>query len=160
MSYIAPVAFFYNIANGFHNVPSFLFNDETVRRRDNITGLGSGVKVASKEFTLSLFEAITGPVVLPYKGAKASGPSGFGKGIVAGLGGLVFKSGAAAFAIPGYTLKGLERQLEKRRDYLLRAKIIKIRMEYGRKEYLNAPAEEKEIIITRWKEYRGLSSRS
>jgi sterol 3beta-glucosyltransferase len=45
---VAPVAFFYNIANGFHNAPSFLFNDETVRRRDNITGLGSGVKVAGK----------------------------------------------------------------------------------------------------------------
>ena len=45
---IAPVAFFYQLANGFHNAPSFIFHDDTVRRRDNITGLGSGVKVAAK----------------------------------------------------------------------------------------------------------------
>jgi sterol 3beta-glucosyltransferase len=43
---IAPVVFLYNLANGFHNAPSFILNDTTVRRRDKITGLGSGAKVA------------------------------------------------------------------------------------------------------------------
>lgn len=44
----APVAVFYNVANGFHNAPNFMFNDHTVRKRDNISGFRSGVKVAGK----------------------------------------------------------------------------------------------------------------
>lgn len=45
---VAPIGFFYNLANGFNNAPSFILHDETVRRRDKITGFGSGVKVAAK----------------------------------------------------------------------------------------------------------------
>jgi sterol 3beta-glucosyltransferase len=45
---VAPVALFYNLANGFHNAPNFILHDRTVRRKDNITGFGSGVKVAAK----------------------------------------------------------------------------------------------------------------
>jgi hypothetical protein len=45
---VAPVALFYNLANRFHNGPSFFLNDYIVRRRDNITGFGSGVKVTAK----------------------------------------------------------------------------------------------------------------
>lgn len=42
------MAFFYNLANGFHNVPLYFFHDDTVRKRDKITGFGSGVRVAGK----------------------------------------------------------------------------------------------------------------
>jgi hypothetical protein len=52
-SSLAPVAFFYNLANGFHNAPSYFFHDETVRKRDNITGFGSGAKVAGKVCLIS-----------------------------------------------------------------------------------------------------------
>lgn len=51
----APVALFYNLANGFHNAPNFFFNDDTVRRRDNITGIKSGVKVAAKVSSLPAY---------------------------------------------------------------------------------------------------------
>jgi len=61
-----PVSFFYNLANGFHNAPWVLLNDDTVRRRDNITGLGSGVKVASKEVVFGLFDGVTGLVTQPF----------------------------------------------------------------------------------------------
>ena len=44
----APVAFFYNVANGFGNMPSYLISNEVHRRRDEITGLGSGLGVAGK----------------------------------------------------------------------------------------------------------------
>ena len=45
---IAPVAFFYNVANGFRNMPSYLITNEVHRRRDEIVGLGSGMGVAGK----------------------------------------------------------------------------------------------------------------
>jgi len=48
----------------------------------------------TQEFTLGLFDGLTGIVTLPYRGARKEGISGFGKGIGQGLGGLVFKTGA------------------------------------------------------------------
>ena len=56
---VAPVALFYNLANGFHNAPNFLFHDNTVRRRDNITGFHSGVKVAAKVGSIQAIESLT-----------------------------------------------------------------------------------------------------
>ena len=126
-----PVAFFYNLANGFHNAPSFLLADDTVRRRDNITGFGSGVKVASKEVYYGLFDGITGLVTQPYSGAQREGPVGFVKGVGRGVGGLAFKTTAAAFGIPGYTLKGLEKQLEKRYSRGLKANLLVVRIKQG-----------------------------
>ena len=55
---VAPVALFYNVANGFHNAPNFILNDDTVRRRDNITGFRSGVKVAAKVRPLRASKAL------------------------------------------------------------------------------------------------------
>lgn len=133
-------------------MPSFLFDDHTVRRRDDITGLGSGLKVAGKEFALSSYEAISGIVVLPYKGAKESGAKGFGKGVIAGIGGIPFKAGAAVFALPGYTLKGAERQLEKRKDRPLRAKILQIRLQQGIAEFKHADQDVKDSILKRWRD--------
>lgn len=45
---VAPVALFYNVANGFRNFPSYTITNEEHRRRDQITGLGTGLGVAGK----------------------------------------------------------------------------------------------------------------
>lgn len=126
-----PVAFFYNLANGFHNAPSFVLNDDTVRRRDNITGFGSGVKVAANEVIYGLYDGFTGLVTLPIRGARKSGPLGFVKGVGKGLGALPLKITAAAFGMPGYTLKGLEKQLEKRYSRGLKASLLVVRIKQG-----------------------------
>ncbi|KAF4624206.1 hypothetical protein G7Y89_g13965 [Cudoniella acicularis] len=148
-----PVAFFYNLANGFHNAPSFLLNDHTVRRRDNITGFGSGVKVAGKkEFTLGLYDGFTGLVTHPYNGARRHGLGGFLTGIGQGAGGLIFKTSAAAIGLPGYTLKGVEKQFQKRHDRSLKAKLLAIRMRQSLLEFEGTTKEEKEEIIKRWRE--------
>jgi len=147
-----PIAFFYHTANGFHNAPLYLLRDSTVRRRDNITGFGSGAKVAGTEFALGLYDGVTGIVTLPYRGAKKEGVVGFGKGVGQGLGGLVLKSGAAGFGLLGYTLKGIERQVEKRHDRGLKAKILAVRMKEGVTEYGRTSQEEKEEILKRWRE--------
>ena len=148
----APVAFFYNLANGFHNAPLYLLRDTTVRRRDQITGIGSGTKAAGKEFTLGLFDGLTGLVIHPFMGAWRDGLAGLGKGVGQGLGGLVFKSGAAAFGIPGYTLKGLEKQLAKRYSRDLKAKILTVRLRQSLTDYSRASEEEKQEILRRWRE--------
>ena len=44
----APVALFYNMANGFRNLPSYAIRNDPGRRRDEITGFGSGCKLAGK----------------------------------------------------------------------------------------------------------------
>ena len=178
------MAFFYQLANGFHNAPSFIFHDDTVRRRDNITGLGSGVKVAAKVhphffpptrfreipisylplanktqgFTYNMLDGVTGLAYHPYRGLQKEGMSGFGKGIGKGVGGLVFKSTAAILGVPGYTLKGLEKQFEKRFDRELKAKILEVRLRQGMVAYGRASKEEKEQIISRWREL-GCTSR-
>jgi hypothetical protein len=145
-----PIGFFYNLANGFHNAPSVLLNDNTVRRRDNITGLGSGVKVASKEVVFGLYDGVTGLVTQPYFGTKKDGVVGFGKGVGRGFGGLVFKTSAAAFGITGYTLKGVEKQFEKRYSRELKANLITQRLKQGLRQFAQATEEEKQEVLKRW----------
>lgn len=53
-SEVAPVAFFYNVANGFRNMPSYLITNEVHRQRDEIIGFGSGLSVASTVCPISL----------------------------------------------------------------------------------------------------------
>lgn len=90
----APVAMLYNVANGFHNYPSYTMNASEVRRRDEITGLGSGLRASGKEFAFGLWDAFSGIVTKPYKGAKAEGAKGFGKGVWSGGVGLFYNVGA------------------------------------------------------------------
>jgi hypothetical protein len=147
-----PVSLFYNLANGFHNAPWVLLNDDTVRRRDNITGIGSGVKVASKEVVFGLYDGFTGLVTQPYNGTKKEGVVGFGKGVGKGLGGLVLKTSAAAFGLTGYTLKGVEKQFEKRYDRGMKANLLAIRLKQGLRDFGQATEEEKQDILKRWKD--------
>ncbi|EED17988.1 conserved hypothetical protein [Talaromyces stipitatus ATCC 10500] len=149
---LAPVALFYNLANGFHNAPNFILKDETVRKRGKITGLRSGIKVAGKSSFLNLYDAVTGLVIHPYRDTREYGVEGIGKGIGRGIGGLFFKSIAAAFGLPGYCLKGLEKQIEKRDDRDLRAQILQVRIIQGLAAYRRASEEDKQEILRRWNE--------
>jgi len=154
-----PVSLFYNLANGFHNAPSFLLHDNTVRRRSNITGIGSGIKTSGKEFTLGIFDAFTGLVYQPYLGAKSGsehgftgGVVGFSKGVGKGIGGFGFKIGAAALGIPGYTLKGIERQVEKRHDRTLKADLLVVRLRQGIWEFGGSSEEDKKVVLKAYDE--------
>ncbi|KAF4332452.1 sterol 3-beta-glucosyltransferase [Fusarium beomiforme] len=92
----APVALFYNVANGFHNAPSHGFAGIEVRRRDEITGLGSGLKTAGKEFTLGIWEAFSGLVTKPYGDVKQRGVRGLGKGMLRGGLGFISNLGSVS----------------------------------------------------------------
>ncbi|KAM5362391.1 hypothetical protein ACJA88_014049 [Fusarium oxysporum] len=93
----APVALIYNVANGFHNAPSHGFAGIEVRRRDEITGLGSGLKTAGKEFTLGIWEAFSGLVTKPYNDTKQRGARGLGKGMLRGGLGFISNLGSGEY---------------------------------------------------------------
>jgi sterol 3beta-glucosyltransferase len=59
---------------------------------------------------------------------------------------------AAVSGLPGYTLKGIEKQIEKRADRDLKAKIIQIRLSQGLAAIQRTSEEEKQQIIKRWEE--------
>ncbi|EEU35308.1 uncharacterized protein NECHADRAFT_99796 [Fusarium vanettenii 77-13-4] len=147
----APVAFFYNVANGFHNVPSYGWAGVDVRRRDEITGLGSGIKTAGKEFSLGTWDAFSGLVKKPYEDSKQRGIKGLGRGIARGGLGFFSNLGSAFFGLPGYTLKGLEKELHKHHLTKLKAEILLIRLRQGINDWRNATPEQKTEVVRRWK---------
>ncbi|KAG7423269.1 Sterol 3-beta-glucosyltransferase UGT80A2 [Fusarium oxysporum f. sp. raphani] len=93
----APVALLYNVANGFHNAPSHGFAGVEVRRHDKITGLGSGLKTAGKEFTLGIWDAFSGLVTKPYGDTKQRGPRGLGRGMLRGGLGFISNLGSGEY---------------------------------------------------------------
>ncbi|CEJ79832.1 hypothetical protein VHEMI00049 [[Torrubiella] hemipterigena] len=146
----APVSLFWNTANGFHNFPSYGFYGIEVRQRDQITGIGSGLKGAGKEVVLSFYDAFSGIVILPYKAVRDEGARGIGKGIWRAGKGFFSNLGSAIFAIPGYTLKGVEKSLSKRHLTKLKAEIILIRLRQAIGDFRDATGEEREAVITAW----------
>ncbi|KAG7425612.1 Sterol 3-beta-glucosyltransferase UGT80A2 [Fusarium oxysporum f. sp. raphani] len=146
----APVALIYNVANGFHNAPSHGFAGIEVRRRDEITGLGSGLKTAGKEFTLGIWEAFSGLVTKPYNDTKQRGARGLGKGMLRGGLGFISNLGSAIFGLPGYTLKGIEKELAKHHLTKLKGEVLLIRLRQGINDWREAPVEERQEAVRRW----------
>jgi sterol 3beta-glucosyltransferase len=100
----------------------------------------------------NLYDGFTGVVTHPYRDTKKEGVVGFGKGVGRGAGGLVLKTMAAVFGLPAYTLKGVEKQLEKRSGRDLKITILKSRLKQGLEDFRMASEEEKQGIVKRWKE--------
>lgn len=103
------------IAQGFHNAPR-LYGDTTVRTPIRITGFHSGLRAAGEEFTLGVYDGVTGLVLQPYHGAKENGMLGLVQGLGKGIGGFVLKDFAAIFGPVGYTLKGVHKEITKNRQ--------------------------------------------
>ncbi|KAH7208396.1 hypothetical protein BKA60DRAFT_464800 [Fusarium oxysporum] len=150
----APVAFFYNVANGFHNYPSYSFGATEVRRRGEITGLGSGLRVAGEEFVLGFWDAFSGLVMKPYESTKDEGARGFSKGVLRGARGFAYNLGASIFAVPGYALKGVEKELAKHRLTKLKSEVLLIRLRQGIEDFRTAAPEERAAVVTLWESRR------
>ncbi|KAK2685992.1 hypothetical protein QWA68_015327 [Fusarium oxysporum] len=150
----APVAFFYNVANGFHNYPSYSFGATEVRRRGEITGLGSGLRVAGEEFVLGFWDAFSGVVMKPYESTKEEGARGFSKGVLRGARGFAYNLGASIFAVPGYALKGVEKELAKHRLTKLKSEVLLIRLRQGIEDFRTAAPEERAAVVTLWESRR------
>lgn len=130
----APVDLSIALAQGFHNAPR-LYGDDTVRRPTRVTGIRSGLRAARSEFLYGIYDGWTGVVRLPIRGARnGGGVVGFTKGIGMGLTGFVLKDIAALIGPVGYTLKGVKKQIERRRQpsrLIRRARISQGQRELG-----------------------------
>ncbi|KAH6850045.1 hypothetical protein B0I37DRAFT_390386 [Chaetomium sp. MPI-CAGE-AT-0009] len=121
-----PVDLIQSLAQGFHNAPR-LYGDDTVRRPTRVTGMKSGLRAARREFAYGIYDGWTGVVRLPVRGARDDGIRGFIPGVGMGLTGFVLKNIAAIIGPVGYTLQGVVKQAERRRQpikYIRRARVV------------------------------------
>ncbi|KAK6350284.1 hypothetical protein TWF696_006516 [Orbilia brochopaga] len=145
----SPLDFSLAVAQGFRNAP-LLYGDTTVRKQDKITSMGSGLKVAGKEFALGLYDGIAGLVIQPIQGAKEEGQLGFWKGVGKGVGGLALKPGAALWGLPGYTFKGIYEEIRKHNNSDMSGYIVAARITQGIEELKQYQPAELDMMLKRW----------
>lgn len=146
----APMDFTHSVARGFHNAPK-LYGDETVRPSEPITNFKTGVMAAGKEFGFGMYDGITGLITQPVQGARRDGAMGFIKGVGKGIGGVMLKPGAAVFGVPGFTMKGLYKQIQSALDSTPLSQILAARTVQGYSDYQAANDSERLDIVSRWK---------
>ncbi|KAG5742999.1 hypothetical protein H9Q72_000181 [Fusarium xylarioides] len=144
-----PMNFCLGLARGFRNMPR-LYNDDTIRPVEKVTGVGSGVVVAGKEFGYGLFDGITGLVTQPLKGAEKEGVQGLVKGFGKGIGGLVAKPAAGFWAIPAYTMQGVNAEVSKYFAKSVQNYITSSRAIQGQHEIHEATPGERDDVVQRW----------
>ncbi|KAL2129906.1 hypothetical protein VTI74DRAFT_7149 [Chaetomium olivicolor] len=135
-----PVDLSLALAQGFHNAPR-LYGDDTVRRPTRVTGIRSGLRAARHEFVYGIYDGWTGVVRLPVRGARNDGVRGFVTGVGMGLTGFVLKDIAAIIGPVGYTLKGVVKQAERRRQpvkFIRKARVVQ-----GQREINALPQSER-----------------
>lgn len=140
-----------SLSKGFHNAPK-LYHDRTVAETPTVMGVRSGFRAAGKEFTQEFYQGITGLVTQPALGLERSGLIGLVKGIGKGLGGVVLKPTAGFWGLAGYPLDGLHKSL---RNSLSKSKIKDIltsRIQQGIDEMCESSADERALVVRRWKE--------
>jgi len=143
------------IAQGFHNAPR-LYGDTTVRTPIRITGFHSGLRAAGEEFTLGVYDGVTGLVLQPYNGAKENGMLGFVQGLGKGIGGFVLKDFAAIFGPVGYTLKGVHKEIFKNRQpitFIRRSRVIQGRQDLEALD-VQQRQEDEQKVDTAWRVLR------
>ncbi|KAI9837038.1 MAG: hypothetical protein M1819_000687 [Sarea resinae] len=146
----SPMDFTLSLARGFHNAPR-LYGDESVRAPEKITGFHSGLKAAGKEFGYGLYDGISGLVTQPLKGAEKEGFAGAIKGFGKGIGGVVLKPSAAFWGVPGYTFRGIYREIQKRFGANIQNYIYAARATQGYEEWKQITEKERNEIINNWK---------
>ena len=139
-----------SLAQGFHNAPK-LYGDTTVRKAEKITDLQSGLKAAGREFGYGFYDGITGLVTQPLAGAQKEGAAGFIKGAAKGFGGLILKPGAGIWGLPGYTAKGVYRELAKHFGSSVQNYIIAARTAQGYDEWKESDPAKRAEIVNAWK---------
>lgn len=145
----APIDLSVALAQGFHNAPR-LYGDNTVRRPPRVTGIRSGLRAAGSEFVYGMYDAWVGVVRLPARGARnGGGVEGFTKGVGMGVTGWALKNVAALTGPVGYTLKGIEKQVERRRmptKHIRQARIMQGQREFHELSYEEGEALIKEVV--------------
>ncbi|KAJ4261566.1 hypothetical protein NW762_006996 [Fusarium torreyae] len=148
-----PMNFCLGLARGFRNMPR-LYNDDTIRPVEKVTGVGSGFMVAGKEFGYGLFDGVTGLVTQPLKGAEKEGVQGLIKGFGKGIGGIVAKPAAGFWAIPAYTMQGVHAEISRYFAKSVQNYVISSRAVQGQHEMREATPGERDDIVQRWNNFK------
>lgn len=119
----------------------------------------SGLRAAGKELALGVYDGVTGVVVKPYQGAKEDGPVGFVKGVGKGVAGGLLKTNAATAGLVGFTLKGMHKEVRKKRDRKVMEKLRAARVMQGAMESNDWSAEKgergdealREVVLEGWR---------
>lgn len=147
----SPMDFTMNLSKGFRNAPK-LYGDDSVRKPEKVTDFKSGIRAAGREFGFGMYDGITGLVTQPMKGAQKEGAAGFIKGFAKGIGGIALKPGAAVFGIPGYTMQGVYKEMQKQMGSSVQNYIIAARTAQGYEEWSAAHPEERSDVVRRWQQ--------
>ncbi|RYP26948.1 hypothetical protein DL767_007870 [Monosporascus sp. MG133] len=144
-----PMNFCMGLAKGFRNLPK-LYNDDTVRPPEKVKGLGSGLKIAGKEFGLGLYDGVSGLVTQPYRGAQKEGALGLVKGFGKGVGGFAFKPFAGLWSLPAYAMAGVDATIRSMFAKSAENYIIASRISQGNEDYKRSSQAERDDIEVRW----------
>ncbi|GAB1194029.1 hypothetical protein APSETT444_003266 [Aspergillus pseudonomiae] len=140
-----------SLAKGFHNAPK-LYHDTTVQRIPRVRNVKSGFRAAGIEFTEGFYYGITGLLTQPARGFQKSGGRGLVKGVGKGMGGVFLKPAAGIWGLAGFPLDGLHKSL---RSSLTKNKtkyILRSRLEQGIQEMCASSAEERAVVVKKWRE--------
>ncbi|KAI5844370.1 hypothetical protein DFP73DRAFT_513109 [Morchella snyderi] len=144
----SPMDFSLGLAQGFHNAPK-LYGDN-VRDVEKVTGFQSGLKAAGKGLSLGLYDGVSGLVMQPLRGAKEEGAVGLVKGFGKGVGGIILKGGAAFWSIPGYTMKGIHREIQKLQISDADKHILSSRIAMSEAELHHSSLTEQKAALAKW----------
>ena len=119
-----------------------------------------------QEFGFGFYDGISGLVTQPLEGAKKEGVAGLIKGFGKGIGGVVLKPGAgkpsnnyplnsiayqtAIWGLPGYTFKGIYKELQKHLGSSVQNYIVAARTAQGYDEWHTSSREEQIDVVSRW----------
>ncbi|TVY42041.1 Vacuolar protein sorting-associated protein [Lachnellula subtilissima] len=153
----APMDVTLGVAKGFGNLPK-AYGDETVREKEKVTGIGSGLMVAGKGFGFGLYDGISGLVTQPLKGAQQEGALGFMKGFAKGIGGAVCKPVSGVVGLPAYAFKGIYEEVHKSRSNNVDGHVIDLLLAKGEEEWKTCGVEERSNVLSRWHEVQLLET--
>ncbi|OTB17772.1 hypothetical protein K445DRAFT_315526 [Daldinia sp. EC12] len=107
-----PFTIGHGFAKALHFTPT-LYNDDTVREWPRITGFPSSIVAAVQYFLYGLLDGSTDWFVLPYKCARKDGFLGFFKGIIQGIGSIIFKTAAGTIGLATHPFYGIYKEAAK-----------------------------------------------
>ncbi|KAI9888442.1 MAG: hypothetical protein M1814_006921 [Vezdaea aestivalis] len=152
----APLDLIVALAQGLHNAPR-LYGDKTIRKPTRITGISSGLRAARSEFAWGIHDGVSGLVEHPYRGARKHGVRGLVVGTGRGIGGFVLKDLAALVGPVAFTLKGVQKEIRKRKRGDPTRLMRRARIFQGRADWMDIPPERRtefaDHVLDRWNKF-------
>lgn len=119
-----------------------------------VTGTLGSIASGILHYPVNVAKAWGGIVYEPYKGAKAEGWRGFGKGIGKGLGGVIFHRRGLVIGGKKYGLRAVYESIKKRMGSDTLSFILAAHFTQGYEEARAATEEERQSVLRKWGEMK------